>query len=51
MASPADSSPRAEGPDEGRPPLFRTWNGMYALVIATLAVVVAAFAALTAAYR
>jgi hypothetical protein len=33
--------------DEGRPPFFRTWTGMYILVIAWLAIQVAIYFAFT----
>ena len=36
--------------DEGKPPFFRTWNGVYALVLVTLAVCIAVFALLTHVY-
>ena len=37
--------------DPEKPPFFQTWNGVYLLVIATLAVLVAFFAILTKVYE
>jgi len=38
-------------PDEDRPPLFRTWGALYALVLFALAAVIALFSAITCATR
>ncbi len=40
-----------KGPDEELPPLFRSWRGMYALVLGGLVVTVVVFAILTRLYR
>ncbi len=37
--------------DPEKPPFFKTWNGAYLLVIATLAVLVALFSILTKVYE
>jgi hypothetical protein len=34
-----------------RPPVFRTWRGWYALVLGTLAALIALFTAITIVYR
>ena len=34
-----------------KPPFFRTWNGMYLVVLSTLAILVAFFAVLTKVYE
>jgi hypothetical protein len=44
------TSPERGGDDE-RPPFFQTWNGVYALVLGTLAVVVALASIVSAIYR
>ena len=48
-----NSSPGAPADEsaEGGPPFFETWNGMYLLVLGTLAVLVALFALLGRAYQ
>jgi hypothetical protein len=37
--------------DDGKPPFFRTWRGMYAFVLGTLAVLVVILSAVTWFYR
>ena len=48
MASPAAEPP--EG-DEAPPAPFRSWGALHAIVLASLAVVIAALALVTRAYR
>ncbi len=51
MANPAADAPRAAGEGEAPPAPFRSWRELYAMVIASLALVVVVLAALTRAYR
>lgn len=37
--------------DQDRPPFFRSWNGMYLVVLGTLAILVALFSVLTKVYE
>jgi hypothetical protein len=37
--------------DQDRPPFFRSWNGMYLVVLSTLAILVALFSILTKVYE
>ncbi len=34
-----------------KPPLLRTWNGMYLVVLSTLAILIALFSVLTKVYE
>ncbi len=47
----AQSSPPERRDSDEKPPIFPTWNGWYALVLATLAAVVALFTLLARHYR
>jgi hypothetical protein len=37
--------------DQDRPPFFRSWNGIYLVVLSTLAILVALFSILTKVYE
>ncbi|HEX4462593.1 MAG TPA: hypothetical protein VIA18_31670 [Polyangia bacterium] len=37
--------------DDGKPPFFRTWRGMYALVLGTLTVLVVILSVISWLYR
>jgi len=47
MATPESSTP---GPDDERPPIFRTWNQMYAFVLILHAIIITLFYLFTQAY-
>jgi hypothetical protein len=47
----AAEPPAAPSGDEGRPPLFRTWGGLYAFVLGVLAAVIAAGAVVSAVFQ
>ena len=51
MANPAADPPLAPADGESPPAPFRTWRALHALVLASLAVVVAVLALVTRAYR
>lgn len=37
--------------EQDKPPFFRSWNGMYLVVLSTLAILVALFSVLTKVYE
>ena len=47
-----DPTPEEDPPDiEGPPPLLGTWNNLYAVVLAALAIQIVAFWLITKAYQ